>query len=93
MAVLTGMKTKKVKFTFNAPSAKKVAIAGTFNNWNAAADPMKRAIDGDWQISLSLKPGKYEYKYIVDGNWANDPSCSSCVPNNCGSMNCVIEVK
>ena len=92
MAILTA-RTKKVQFNLNAPSAKKVAIAGTFNNCNATADALKRAKDGAWQTSLNLKPGKYEYKYVVDGNWTNDPACNSCVPNNYGSCNCVVDVK
>jgi len=80
---------KKVQFEFSAPEAEKVYLAGTFNNWDASAHPMKKDRDGVWKTSLSLKPGSYEYRFFVDGNWENDPSCSNCVLNEFGSENCV----
>ncbi len=92
MAILTA-RTKKAQFNLNAPSAKKVTVAGSFNKWNITADSLKKSNGGNWTISLSLKPGRYEYKYLVDGGWVNDPACNSCVPNNYGSCNCVIDVK
>jgi 1,4-alpha-glucan branching enzyme len=62
-------------------------VAATFNNWNSSKHPMKKDKKGIWKKSLSLKPGQYEYRYLVDGQWENDPSCPSVVANEFGSQN------
>ena len=80
---------RKVQFEFQAPEAKEVYLAGEFNNWDARANLMEKEKNGIWKAALSLKPGRYEYRFIVDGRWENDPSCSDCVPNEFGSRNCV----
>jgi 1,4-alpha-glucan branching enzyme len=82
----------EVEFTCHAPAARKVCIAGNFNAWNASSMPMKKEKDGAWRIKLKLSPGKYEYKYFVDGAWASDQSCSELVPNPFGTDNCVISI-
>ena len=81
--------TKKVLFEFLSPEAKEVYLAGEFNRWDTHANTMERDKDGIWRTTLSLKPGRYEYRLWVDGNWENAPSCSGCVPNIFGSLNCV----
>jgi 1,4-alpha-glucan branching enzyme len=82
-------KTKKVPFEFVAPDAQKVVLAGDFNHWNPKTSPMKKDKKGIWKATVSLKPGRYEYRFLVDGNWVNDPACCDCVPNEFGSKNCV----
>jgi len=52
--------------------AKKIYIAGSFNNWNTLQTPLTKVSTG-WTAKLRLKPGKYTYKYIADGHWMNDP--------------------
>lgn len=81
--------TKKIQFEFPAPEALEVYLAGDFNNWDSSANPMKKDKKGIWKTTVSLKPGTYEYRFLKDGNWENDPSCSQCVPNEFGSQNCV----
>ncbi len=81
--------TKRAQFAFQAPEAKEVYLVGEFNNWDNSVNPMKNDMNGLWKTALFLKPGKYEYRFIVDGNGENDPSCSCCVPNEFGSRNCV----
>jgi 1,4-alpha-glucan branching enzyme len=88
-ATKTKVLTRKVPFEFLAPAAKEVYLAGDFNNWDASSNPMREDKKGIWKITLSLKPGTYEYRFLVDGNWENDPSCCDCVPNEFGSQNCV----
>jgi len=82
----------EVEFTFRAPDAGKVCIAGKFNGWNTSSMPMKKEKDGTWRIKLKLSPGKHEYKYFVDGAWASGQSCSELVPNSFGTNNCIISV-
>jgi 1,4-alpha-glucan branching enzyme len=79
----------KIHFEFFAPEAKVVSLAGNFNQWNTHASPMKKDKKGIWKATLSLEPGRYEYRFFADGNWENDPSCSCCVPNEFGGQNCV----
>ncbi|MGB7629835.1 MAG: isoamylase early set domain-containing protein [Candidatus Deferrimicrobium sp.] len=88
--VVAGKSDKvKSKFEFSAPEAKEVSLAGNFNQWNTLANPMKKDKKGVWKVTLPLEPGRYEYRFIVDGNWQNDPACSSCVTNEFGGENCV----
>jgi 1,4-alpha-glucan branching enzyme len=81
-----------VEFTFTAPNAKKVSIAGQFNNWNPQTMPMKKEKNGQWKIKLKLPPGKCEYKFFVDGSWVNDTTSRESVPNSFGTDNSVINV-
>jgi 1,4-alpha-glucan branching enzyme len=91
MPQMTGAQ-HEVEFTFSAPKAKKVSIAGKFNEWNTSSTPMKKSKDGTWSIKIKLSPGQYEYKYFVDGAWASDQLCSELVSNPFGTNNCVISV-
>lgn len=85
--------TKATHFEFYAPSAKEVSLAGTFNGWDASKNPLKKNNAGNWSISLFLEPGRYEYRFFVDGNWDNDQRPVACVPNAFGTWNCVVEVR
>ena len=84
---------RQIEFTFRAPEAKKVYIAGTFNDWNAKSMPMKKGKDGTWRIMVKLSPGRYEYKYFVDGTWAEDVPGAELATNPFGTNNCVIGVE
>ncbi len=84
---------KSVEFKLYAPQARKVSIAGSFNKWDTKADQAKKDSKGNWSIKLKLKPGSYEYKFFVDGNWMNDPRATSFASNAFGSQNCLIVVK
>ena len=82
----------EVEFIYQTPDAKKVCIAGKFNDWNTKSLPMKKDKDGTWKIKVKLAPGKYEYKYFVDGAWAQDLPCADLAPNPFGTFNCEIKV-
>ena len=84
---------EKVQFEFSAPEAREVFIAGEFNHWDVRATPLKKEKNGIWKITLPMTPGRYEYRFLTDGKWENDPSCSGCVPNKFGSLNCVRTVE
>ena len=47
---------------------------------------------GLWQTTLALKPGRYQYKFVVDGEWMADPEAKQNVFNVHGTLNSVIEV-
>ena len=82
-------KPKKIQFEFPTLEAQEVYLSGDFNNWDTGSHPIKKDKNGKWTTTLSLKPGRYEYRFFVDGNWENDPKCSYCVPNIFGGQNCV----
>jgi 1,4-alpha-glucan branching enzyme len=84
-----------VQFVFLSQKAHRVMIAGDFNNWSTTADPMyDRDGKGAWTITLPLKPGRYEYKFFVDGEkWVPDAENPKRVKDGFGAYNSVIEVK
>ncbi len=86
-------KTKPAEFRLYAPQAKRVSLAGTFNNWNSKALSAKKDGQGNWVIKANLKPGRYEYKFVVDSSWINDPNARFSVTNPFGSQNSVVEIK
>lgn len=91
--MVTTLRAKPVEFRFYAPQAKRVSLAGNFNKWDTQSLSAKKDSRGNWRIKVNLSPGKYEYKFFVDGSWINDPKCTVCVPNTFGSKNCVVEVR
>ena len=79
---------KRVYFRIKAPDAETVHLAGCFNGWDDSARLLKQDSRGTWRTSMMLPPGVYEYRYLVDGAWANE-SDTPVVPNPFGSQNCV----
>ncbi|MBL9214987.1 MAG: isoamylase early set domain-containing protein [Opitutaceae bacterium] len=84
--------TRTVLFGLEAPAARRVSLAGTFNDWNVEAHPLAHQADGVWLAELELPPGRYEYRYFVDGQWCDDPQAVELVPNPFGSFNAVLTV-
>jgi len=83
-----------VTFSYWAPEAKVVQIAGDFNNWSSEEGiRLEKKGDGLWEAKLPLKRGTYQYKYIVDGNWMIDPNNPLKVPNSFGGENSLLELK
>ena len=84
----------KVVFSFRCPPARAVTLVGDFNDWGVAATPM--AFDPlleCWTVTIALQPGRYEYKFFVDGAiWWNDPNAPK-VPNVWGSENSYLDVR
>lgn len=80
------------KFTLNAfPNAKKVMLAGSFNNWNPSELKLEKSKDG-WEIPMFLREGTHAYKYIVDNNWVLDPTNKVSRPDGRGNINSFIGI-
>lgn len=78
-------------FSYYSPLAKEIFLAGDFNGWQAKKTPLMRGRDDVWRVVLALRPNRYyDYKYIVDGNWVNDPNNSDLNPDVAGGANSVI---
>lgn len=69
--------------------AKIVALAGTFNNWNQSQTLCAREGD-EWICRVDLKPGKYTYKFVIDGNWTTDPANPDSESDGRGNTNSVL---
>jgi 1,4-alpha-glucan branching enzyme len=83
----------EVEFVFEHPGAEQVYICGDFNGWQPWSLPMIGNPDsGSWAKRLALEPGRYEYKFVADGNWIHDPVAPGNVPNRYGTLNSVVEV-
>jgi hypothetical protein len=80
----------QVIFSCQAPSAGAVYLAGTFNAWNAQANPMKQDEDGIWRLAMNLPAGRHEYKFVIDGNWTADPNGYDTAPDGYGGENSVL---
>ncbi len=86
-------RTVNIKFALLKPDAKRVSLCGEFNKWSPEATPMQRAEGGFWEKTVALAPGKYQYKFVVDGQWMHDPKAKENTPNQLGSLNSVVEVR
>ncbi len=84
--------SKGVEFQCFAPDAARVSLAGDFNAWKPDALAMRKDRNGLWKASLVLAPGRYEYRFVVDGVWQNDPHALIQVPNPLGGWNSVVTV-
>ena len=87
-----GSTTQRIRIEFLHPTASKVAIAGTFNDWRPDATQMVPVGGGRWLKELALLPGTYEYRLVVDGAWMNDPGASDTATNPFGGLNSVLKI-
>jgi 1,4-alpha-glucan branching enzyme len=81
-------------FTFRTSQwneAKEVIVTGSFNGWRTDAHKMQRD-DKGWFFDVYLAPGKYTYKFIVDGQWKLDPDNPLWEENEYGTGNSVLWV-
>lgn len=85
--------TRSIRFSYNDPNAHRVCLAGDFNNWNMNACHLQKSGSGEWTASLNLKPGVYDYRFVVDGEWRDDPKSLDRVTNEYGTQNARIIVK
>lgn len=68
----------RIFFEYIDADAESVSLAGTFNAWDTEADPMIETSEGVWRTEKKLKPGRYRFKYFIDGaSWALDNAAYS----------------
>jgi hypothetical protein len=88
----TRLDERHMTFSLYAPEAGCVSLAGDFNAWSPDDCPLEKSPRGMWERVLALPPGRYEYKFVVDGLWQNDPRCTVYAPNPFEGENCVLIV-
>lgn len=87
------LKSKPVcKTTFLVPAdAKSVALVGDFNDWNTEAPIKLKKQKNGFKTTLDLETGKeYEFRYLIDGEWADEAEADRFVTSPFGSQNCVV---
>ena len=83
---------KRITFSFSTPEAESIFLAGSFNAWDPTDRPMKPDKKGTWKTTISLAPGRHEYRFVVDGEWQDDPACEERNANPFGTYNCLVSV-
>ncbi len=81
-------------FRYRNNDAKKVYLVGDFNDWSPTADPMTDENgDGEWTLFYPLSPGRYAYKFVVDGrHWIADPTNPESEPDGFDGRNSVLVI-
>jgi 1,4-alpha-glucan branching enzyme len=82
----------KVMFEIENPAANSVYVAGSFNQWQPEKTPLQRQSNGRWVGDLQVGPGRYEYLFVVDGQWVPDPKAAESVQNPFGGRNSILQV-
>lgn len=84
---------REVHFTLDAPADAEVLIAGDFTDWQPVALRYNGNGGGKrWLTTVRLKPGSYQYKYLVNGEWQADPTNRKMIDNGLGTRNSLISV-
>lgn len=82
-----------VRFALVAPGATRVSLVGDFNQWNAAATPMRQLGDGRlWLVEVPLPPGRHVYAFVVDGDVTPDPAAPRAGEEDFGTPSSVVLV-
>ena len=86
------IKRRRVTFSFESRDAKEVILMGDFNHWSEKKHPMKSNNNGIWNKSVMIPPGRYEYKFLVDRQWKEDPQNDQTCLNCFGTYNNVFNL-
>src|SRR3990172_5588039 len=88
-ASLKGNTTFRLK---GFPNAQIVELAGSFNNWKRSQLLLAHEAN-EWIVRVDLQPGKYTYKFVVDGEWMADPANPATEDDGHGNTNSVLTIK
>ena len=85
---------RRVNFSVQAAIGSTVYLSGSFNDWSVDRKQLKDAKGtGHFTGFLFLLPGRYEYKFIINGIWEIDAQNPDFVSNGMNSLNSVIVVE
>ena len=87
----TQIKKRRTTFSLDSREAKEVYLMGSFNNWNPKKHPMQKKENGKWEKTVIIPPGMHEYKFLVDGQWKEDPQNGLTCQNCFGTKNSVLD--
>jgi 1,4-alpha-glucan branching enzyme len=81
--------TSRRNSSLTAPEALSVMLVGDFTHWQEKPISMIKRSDGVRTTTVELPPGTYHYRFLVDGEWRDDPENTMRIPNPYGSENSV----
>ncbi len=82
-----------VRLVLLQPEARSVSVVGDFNGWNPNQTTMEQSGGGVWAATIELKPGRYQYMFVIDGKrWIADPLAKEDAGDGFGSSNAVLDV-
>ena len=82
-----------VRLVLLQPDAQSVSVAGDFNDWNPGQTKLERSEGGMWTATIALKPGRYQYMFVIDGKqWVADPLAEEGTGDGFGSQNAVLDI-
>ena len=85
-------RNKMQTFSITAPTAQSVQLVGDFTHWQDRPINLHKEGNGVWRASVELEPGEHHYRFLLDGQWRDDPECTARVPNPYGSQDSVRQV-
>lgn len=87
-------KSKRTQtFSITAPTAQSVQLVADFTHWKEKPLNLEKEANGVWRVTVELEPGEHHYRFLVDGQWRDDPECTVRVPNPYGSQDAVRQVR
>lgn len=84
---------RNITFGIEAPQANSIYVVGDFNGWKVSDDHrLSRLPDGKWERTFELLPGKYRYKFVIDGQWVHDQQNPANEQNSFGTFDSVLQL-
>ena len=83
---------EKVSFDWVFPNARQVFIVGSFNNWQPLATPLRNCGGNRWLLEIALEPGRYEYRFVVDGKFVDEPGLPGRAAESSGGHKSVLVI-
>ncbi len=89
-----GYHNRLCDFNLKKEGVREVYVVGDFNNWDVSNKSLLwQKEDGVWQKKIALEPGRYRYKFVIDGEWVTDPTNHIQEPNPFGGLDSVLEIE
>ncbi|KAF3321185.1 protein tyrosine phosphatase [Carex littledalei] len=90
--ILTGISKGTVTLTWQGSNCSTVEVSGLDIGWGQRIPLTYDKEKGVWSLKRELADGRYEYKYVVDGEWKRNENEALTSPNGDGHVNNYIEV-
>lgn len=94
LETINSSSSKKIELVFcpSSQNPRTVAVAGDFSSWDYLH--MEKVQDSCWSITIEIKPGRYQYGFLIDGEqWVPDPGSLRQVSDGFGGVNSVLIVE
>jgi len=88
----TTNRVQRRTFTLMAPQATSVQLVGDFTRWTEHPVNLHKNTNGTWEATVSLRKGLHLYRFLVDGDWRDDPESVLSIHNPYGTQDSVIHV-